>query len=266
MDSDDLAGRIPSLGRMFQFYKSMTNLRDFHTCLYVHEQVAPLRQRMENPLDMALAVICDRASNVHCEKDTELTTAYVQLVSCVDKLSTVVLPVASILFLLRMISSGSIQESVCHDALRYIKIALSVNRYARRDILSALSSSDFCREETYNMLVEETKSTCVPKDCSKKGTHNSNSCKEHQPHHLSLHRHCDEKGKLIHIQVRLFFSFCNAEVQFAIHSHPVVSATENAEHPRNMKWYTTARTLPLFICIGRPSLSKTISHFSRDTH
>ena len=76
-------------------------------------------------------------------------------------------------------------------ARRNVRVALSVNRYSRRHMLEALTSTEFSRKEEYCALLEQTKLTCVPK-----------LCRERRSHRTKIFRHYGDGGHLIHMQVR----------------------------------------------------------------
>lgn len=58
-EENDLSRLISSFQRLYQFSRKVRTLPSFRTSSYMHELVAPLRRRLESPLDMALAEICN---------------------------------------------------------------------------------------------------------------------------------------------------------------------------------------------------------------
>lgn len=58
LETDDLGRLIPTLSRLYDLSKLVRILPFLTTSSYMHQLVAPLKRRLESPLDMALAEIC----------------------------------------------------------------------------------------------------------------------------------------------------------------------------------------------------------------
>lgn len=78
MDSADLGRLISAYSRLAVFYTEIRSQHDFDISRYTHESVARFRSRVENPLEMAFAIICKESSRVVQNNDS-LKGAYSEL-------------------------------------------------------------------------------------------------------------------------------------------------------------------------------------------
>lgn len=73
METDKLGQLIRALGRLYDYSQKMGMLRTIKVSSYKHDLVAPIRQRLENPLDLALAEICHKYGKVLYKARDEMT-------------------------------------------------------------------------------------------------------------------------------------------------------------------------------------------------
>ena len=82
--------------------------------------------------------------------------------------------------------------SVRQHAHRNVRIALSASRYTRQCMIKVLESTEFSSKEEFSILLEQSKLTCIPYPCPNQ-----------EKDRMKIFRHCDDRGHLIHLQVRL---------------------------------------------------------------
>lgn len=177
------------------------------TSSYMHRLVAPLRRRLESPLDMALAEICyydqyhayeqegTKSVLLPSSRSTRLSPYSVLAVAADRQVPSTHLFSAR---KLKSVLSGEL--SVQQNAFANIQVALSVSRYTRQEMLNALSSSAFSRKAEYASLVQQTATMCIPKACPGR---EQVGCERHLFHPRTIYRHCGASGELIHLKVRV---------------------------------------------------------------
>lgn len=85
LETDELGRLIPSFWYFKDYSESVRGLQSFSTSAYMHELVAPVRQRLENPLHMALARICSYSNSLPCKEQDGTTNPYSVLATALDR-------------------------------------------------------------------------------------------------------------------------------------------------------------------------------------
>ena len=89
-------------------------------------------------------------------------------------------------------------DSLGRTAWRNVRVALCVNRYIQKQMVTALSQIAIGRD-----LGRETEELCRPVDCPNRERVDE-MCEQHRDYHDSWFvRHCDAEGNLIHVCVSM---------------------------------------------------------------
>lgn len=223
LESTDIDKFIDAQFELHRFAEDTRSRMTLDSSLYVEPSLRPLRRRLENHLDIALAAICQqvafRKSNIESynphKTDKQVANAYVNLARGIERQVWNFKPNS----LCSPHLSFSEDESVQERAIANIRIALSADRYSRREMLDALMSTGVIQSMSWTSLLEETALLCVPRVKSSSA---------------NLFRHCDKNGSLIHL-VSLCYGlkrYC-ANTRFRA-SGFAANATENVVQWKNM--------------------------------